>query len=102
MSTIELTRQADGKFKLAGTATVETVGQMRDEITAALVEGPAESSQIDLSEFESTGAAGVALLIATLRDCRVNDRKLEFTNPTQHFAAIADACGVRDILGFSR
>lgn len=56
---------------------------------------------VDLADSESEGSAAIALLIAWLREADTAGKELTFVGAPPNLIAIADACGVKDILPFA-
>ena len=100
MSTFRVTNDGSGMLFLEGFAEVDEVGAIRDQLIAQVKALPLTEIELDISKLEARGTAGVALLIATLRDASREAKTIVFIHPSEHVHRVAVTCGVSEMLGF--
>lgn len=89
----------EGECRVAGKLSLETVPGLREQGIEWLRHAPV-SCRFDLSAAEFDGSAGVALLIAWLRDARSAGRELTFIKPPDKLIRIARISGADKLLDF--
>lgn len=87
----------EGECRIVGTLSLETVPDLREQGVAWLRQAP-QQCRFDLSTAIFDGSAGVALLIAWLRDARGAGRELSFVNPPAKLVGIARISGTGELL----
>jgi len=92
-----VSRQASGEYKVSGLLDLDTVADYRDAGFEA-VRREAETVRFDMSEAHVDGSAVIALLIAWQREAEREKKQVKFVNCPDNLLAIADACGVSEIL----
>ena len=86
-----------GRFQLTGDLSFASVPQVYAQ-GHALFNGQAATLVLDLSSVERTDSAGLALLVAWLRQARHQRKDLRFQNIPAQLLAIAKASGLENIL----
>ena len=89
----------DDTILVRGNLSVETVAGYRDD--GVLLMKDLDTIVIDLSGCEITGSAGIALLIAWQREAARAEKEITYRNASEKLLAIADACGVSEIVPFA-
>lgn len=92
-----LPSNTDGDYRLGGRLDLDTVADYKSRGILAL-RGDKEFVRFDLAEAEINGSAVIALLVAIQREAERLNKKVEFVNCSETLLAIADACGVGEIL----
>lgn len=92
----------DNLLRLTGLLNVDTVNDFYQPGLNAIeqLQTAANELIVDLAEVEIVGSAGVALLIAWQRRAMEKDKAMAIVNAPEHFLAMAEVSGVRDILPF--
>lgn len=89
----------DDTIIVRGNLNVETVAGYRDDGVVLMKD--LDKVVIDLSACEVTGSAGIALLIAWQREAVRAEKEITYRNASEKLLAIADACGVSEIVPFA-
>ncbi len=84
---------------LVGQIDVETVSKYREELLGLMPDLTGKELDINVSGVRTHGSAVIALLIFVRRECRRREIRVRFSAPGKELLAIADVCGVREILG---
>lgn len=100
MSAITPISGSAGHFQLAGDLSFATVPQVYLEADT-LFGSPEAALVLDLSRVKRTDSAGLALLVAWLRQARRQHKDLHFRAIPEQLLAIAKASGVEAVLPLS-
>lgn len=90
MTTIHFKPQTDLTFK--------SVIAVRTQLYQTLMVDSNSRLSLDLSEVKRCDSAGMALLIEVRKMCKQNNKGLEIIGMSTDTQALAEFCGVKDIL----
>ncbi len=93
MTSIE---RQNNRVIISGELTFNTVGKLLHRFKKLLAADPIK--ELDLQAVKRSDSAGVALLLACLRESRKLNKPLQICNMPQQMLAIAEVCGVADFL----
>ncbi len=91
-----LTREPSGSYSLQGELGFGSVTAIWREVEQTV--DFAANGRLDLAGVQRADSAGVALLLAWTRRARQAGGHVAFSRVPDQIRAIADACGVREIL----
>lgn len=97
-----MTRCRPGSYQVSGFLSVDTVRDYQSLGVKALKESREEdvtTVEFDMSDVKAKGSAVIALMIGWRREAEKVGADLKFTNCSEALLSIAEACGVRNILG---
>ena len=94
-----LTRQADGRFEIAGMMTFETAGALLGEVSEVIQ--PRADVQIDLQQVERIDSAGLALVVECLRLAKQRQASVEITGESEQALALARTSNLQFLFGRS-
>jgi len=86
-----------GNFKLSGLLTITTVSDLWHE-SQKLFTNDANEIVLDLAGVSQSDSAGVALLIALVRQARMNKKKISFTHLPSQMLAMLKVSGLEQVL----
>lgn len=86
-----------GNFKLSGLLTITTVSDLWSQSTT-LFAGDTPEVILDLADVSQSDSAGVALLIALVRQARMNKKKICFTHLPAQMLAMLKVSGLEQVL----
>ena len=93
-------RETDqGSIQLSGLIDVTTVAAYREALREKMGSNASHKLEIDLGGVEIHGTAVIALLISVVRESRKIHKEVLFKNCPENLLAVANACGVAEILG---
>ncbi|MGI9305454.1 MAG: STAS domain-containing protein [Gammaproteobacteria bacterium] len=95
--TAKLTRAAAGEYALAGELSFGSVPGLWQQSRQQLSTKDA-AWRIDLQAVERSDSAGLALLLAWVRDARRHSIELSLSNPPAQLREIAGANGLQGVL----
>lgn len=97
---IAIEQSADGRIRLSGRLSTETVPYVLEKSENWFRDHPAVT--VDLSAVQSSDSAGVALLLEWLRQARESDCRLRYLNLPRQMQAIVDFGELDEILPLSQ
>ncbi|MBF0470232.1 MAG: STAS domain-containing protein [Gammaproteobacteria bacterium] len=86
-----------GHFTIRGSLSFATVEKAHPHTLSLIAAAPLQIS-VDMAGVTQADSAGVALMIEWWRNQRLRHGVLEFINVPSQILAIADACGVNEVL----
>jgi phospholipid transport system transporter-binding protein len=87
-----------GRFAVSGELSFATVPALWTQSHAAFA-GDSEAIDIDLSDVRRADSAGLALLVAWMRQARRAEKTVRFSHPPQQLLALAKANRLEPVLG---
>ncbi|MEM7251739.1 MAG: STAS domain-containing protein [Pseudomonadota bacterium] len=88
---------ASGRVRVSGPVVMDSVVMLERELTSALAKAP--GATIDFSGVTRADSAGVALLIASMRESNARGEQVAFENLPSQMIDIARVCGLDWIPG---
>jgi phospholipid transport system transporter-binding protein len=95
MTNPQLTRTADGDWKLSGELSFDTVTGLRNQFRAEFKSDV--PATIDLGSVTRVDSAGVALMVDWLRFAKTHNQSIRFRNIPEQMVSIADLCDVTEL-----
>jgi phospholipid transport system transporter-binding protein len=100
VSETEIKSLGEGRMTLSGVLDLDSVPMLLNKIEALSYDAPAVA--VDLREVERADSAGVALLVAWMRQARQAQRDIRFLNMPSQMHNIARVSGLDAILPLAR
>ena len=100
MSEAQIKSLGDGRMQLSGVLDLDSVPELLSAIEALNYDAAAVT--VDLRGVERSDSAGVALLIAWMRNARQAQRDIRFLNMPSQMLNIARVSGLDAILPLAR
>lgn len=97
MSKTKIQKINNNQYNLIGQLNAETVPELLAH-TPIFTQPQTNPVIIDLKAVKHSSSAGIALLLEWLRQANKNKVELQFTNMPVKMKAIAEICGLSDIL----
>jgi phospholipid transport system transporter-binding protein len=96
-TSFRLDRASPDVLSMAGDLSFETAAAALSETRAALEKQPATA--VELAGLSHADSAGLAVLIALMRDSTKRNARLVLRNPPRGLLALAHLCDVEELLG---
>lgn len=93
-----LANAGDGRWLLKGELSFSSVPALLEDSATAMA--GSHEILVDLKGVHRADSAGLALLVAWLREAERNGRVISFVNVPEQLLAIARLCGLVEILSF--
>lgn len=98
MADVSLEPVAGGRYRLVGQLTFDTVPTLLESEALRGVLADQTRIELDLSRVERGDSAGLALLVSWVRSARLQDKQLVLMGVSEQLSAMAQVCGLTDIL----
>ena len=98
MSLIEV---SPGQFQLSGAITFATAPDIEQQGSTLLLTSDSAQWIIDMTGITQADSSALAVCLAWLRLARANRKTLVFTAAPHELTALADVCGVGELLGIA-
>lgn len=98
---MSLCEVSPGQFKLHGAITFTTSHGVEQQGRNLLLAASTVHWHIDLASITEADSSALAVCLAWVRLARENRKKLTFTAATDELTALAQVCGVGELLGIS-
>jgi phospholipid transport system transporter-binding protein len=98
-ASFRLERTAADVLSMSGDLVFETAAVALGETRAAIAKQPAAA--VELAGLDHADSAGLAVLIALVRDSTTRASRLTLRNPPEGLLALAHLCDVEDLLGLA-
>jgi anti-anti-sigma factor len=98
LTEVTLTRDGQGVWFIRGDLEIATVAGVLAQSRPMLECG--QAAIINMSGVKRVDSGALALMLEFIRESAQHGTRIRFTEPPSQLRAIAEACGVTDILSF--
>ena len=98
---MSLSEVAPGQFQLSGAINFATAPEVEQQGSTLLLSSDSAQWVVDMAGITQADSSALAVCLAWLRLARANRKTIVFTAAPNELSALADVCGVGELLGIA-